>query len=184
VCLCLTTLLTQVCPSVNRSTRHRVAARYKARMDLKSYTTSTQLHASNTLENLMVAKIIMKFSSFLWNPEVLYRVHKRPPLDPLLCQLNLVHTFALILILSSHLHESPKCPSLDPILCQFNPAHTFTLILILSSHLHESPKRPPLHPILCQLNQVHAFTLILIISCHLHNSPKWSLPLRFSSMNF
>ena len=82
------------------------------------------------LEKLTGLQLVKKFPSFLWNPKVHYRIHKRPPPIPILGQPNPVH------IPTSHLLEIyPNIHPSTPRSPQWSLSLRFP---------HQDPIRPPL----------------------------------------
>ncbi|PNF34939.1 hypothetical protein B7P43_G01400, partial [Cryptotermes secundus] len=94
--------------------------------------------------------------SILWNPKVHHRVHKTPPLVPILSQIFLIHTIPSYL---SNIHFNiihPPTPW-SSLWCLSNCAATQELPSILwnpKAHYHVH-KSPPLVPVLRQINRVH-----------------------------
>jgi hypothetical protein len=98
-------------------------------------------------EKLIVTQLVKKYPAFLWNPKVHHRVHKSPPLDPILSQLNPVRPIDPYL---TKVHIIPPTSRSSQWSLAFgppnqNPVNTSPLP---PACLMSSPPRPPLfnHP--------------------------------------
>jgi hypothetical protein len=89
-----------------------------------------------TSDEQIVAQIIKKIPVIygIWNTNVHYRVHKNPPLIPILSQLNLAHTaptymrsVVLIVSLNLHAHLPTKLVSSSFNSKTFSSLHAFSM---------------------------------------------------------
>ena len=101
------------------------------------------------IEKLTGLQLVKKFSTFLWNPKVHHRTHKRPPPVPVLGQPNPVHipTSHLLEIHPNIIHPStPRSP-------QWSLSIRFP---------HQDPYTPPSPHPYSQHNQYHKYLLLRI----------------------
>ena len=107
-------------------------------------------------------QLVKKFPSFLWNPKVHYRTHKRPPPVPILGQPNSVHipTSHLLEIQPNIIHPSTsrspqwslslRFPHQDPIRPLSSPIRATCPAHLISRPVYSRKSTPvPIDPIAC-----------------------------------